>query len=198
MARPRIHGERTAAELIDAAERIVETEGLEALSVRLVASEVGATTRAVYSLFASKDGLVVALGTRAFDLLGAAVAELPVTTNPSRDLVLAGLTFRRFAREHPALFRLAVQRKDLPLQLGSEFAASADRALGELRERVIRLYEAEQLGDRSIEDAVWEFHAMCEGLAAVDARCSAAGLDSDRVWEDALTSLIRGWSAGPH
>ena len=84
MGRPREHDESTAAALLDAAERAVEVEGLAALSVRGVAHDVGTTTRAVYSLFGSKDGLVVALGARAFDLLGAAVGALPRRTIPLR------------------------------------------------------------------------------------------------------------------
>ena len=66
MGRPREHDERTAERLLDAAERIVEAKGLDSLSVRVVAHATGTTTRAVYSLFGSKDGLVVALGKRAF------------------------------------------------------------------------------------------------------------------------------------
>jgi AcrR family transcriptional regulator len=71
MGRPRAYDERVASVLLEAAERIVEAEGLDALSVRRVANEIAVTTRAVYSLFGSKDGLVVALGARAFDLLRA-------------------------------------------------------------------------------------------------------------------------------
>lgn len=195
MGRPRVHDERTAAALIDAAERIVAEEGIDALSVRRVAREVGTTTRAVYSLFSSKEGLVVAIGARAFELLGSRVGEVPRTHDPACDLVLAGLEFRRFAREHPALFRIGVQRTDVPSLLAREFADTAYRALGKLRELVSRLHGSGQLGDRPIEDAIWEFHALCEGLAAIEARCLMAGLDSDRLWEDALSSLVRGWAA---
>jgi AcrR family transcriptional regulator len=196
MGRPRVHNERTVAELVDAAERIVESEGLDALSVRRVAREAGTTTRAVYSLFSSKEGLVVALGTRAFELLGSAAASLPLSDDPRQDLVLAGLTFRGFAREHPALFRIGVQRIDVPPELGREFAATSSRAFDELRTLVGRLRETGDLGERSVEDATLEFHALCEGLAAVDARCLAAGLVTGGIWEDAVSSLIRGWSSG--
>jgi AcrR family transcriptional regulator len=178
------------------AEHIAEQEGLAALSVRRVAHEVGTTTRAVYSLFGSKEGLVVALGARAFDLLGATVAALPQTDYPVADLVQAGLVFRRFAREHPALFSIGVQRIDVPLDSGREFAGAAYRALGVLHERVSRLGEAGQLGPRTVEAAGWEFHALCEGLAAMEARdvrCNIQREDADRMWADALSALIRGW-----
>src|SRR5215471_13015579 len=109
MGRKRVHDEHTAEALLDAAERIVEAEGVEALTVRRVADAVGTTTRAVYSVFGSKDGLVVALGRRAFELLGAEIDAFPATRDPAADLVEAGVrVFRRFAIEHPALFRIGV------------------------------------------------------------------------------------------
>jgi AcrR family transcriptional regulator len=70
MGRPREHDDRTAAMLLSAAETIVEQDGPEALSVRRVANDVGTTTRAVYSLFDSKGGLIAALAAHGFDLLG--------------------------------------------------------------------------------------------------------------------------------
>src|SRR5215210_2966300 len=132
MGRPREHDESTASALLEAAERTVEAAGVQALSVRGVARDVGTTTRAVYSLFGSKDGLVVALGARAYELLGAAVAALPKTDDPAADLVQAGLVFRRFAREHPALFMLGVQRALPSRELWDRFRDAASKALSTL------------------------------------------------------------------
>jgi AcrR family transcriptional regulator len=194
MGRPKEHDERTAAALLDAAERIAEQEGLAALSVRRMANEVGTTTRAVYSLFGNKEGLVAALGARAFDLLGASVAALPSTGDPAADLVRAGFVFCRFAREHPALFRIGVQRVDVPPASGRAFADAADRALAVLRARVGRLGDTGRLGHRPLEAAVWEFHALCEGLATVETRCHIRGTDADRLWLDGLSALVHGWA----
>lgn len=84
-------------------------EGLGGLSVRVLADEVGTTTRAIYSLFGSKDGLVASLGARTFDLLGAAVEALPTTQDAGADLVEAGVNgFRPLVVDHPALFKLGV------------------------------------------------------------------------------------------
>jgi AcrR family transcriptional regulator len=205
MGRPREHGEKTASALLDAAERIAEAEGLTALSVRRVAKEVGTTTRAVYSLFGSKDGLVTALGVRAFEFLGKRVAALPRTSDPVMDLVEAGLVFRRFAREHPALFRLAVQHIDVHPESGRGFVDAAYQALAVLHDRVGRLQEGGQLGGRPIEAAAWEFHALCEGLAAMETRGLTRGKDADHSWRDGLSALVYGWGVddttrrrGPH
>jgi AcrR family transcriptional regulator len=193
MARPKEHGERTAVALLDAAEQIVAGEGVDALSVRRVANELGTTTRAIYSLFGSKDGLVVALGARAFDLLGAEVNALPVTDDPAGDLLEAGMTFRRFALSHPALFRLGVQHEAVSAELVRGFAGSAQRALGGLNARITRLAENGQLGARGVSEAILEFHALCEGLAALELRCRMPPDEGERLWRDALGSLVAGW-----
>ena len=172
MGRPREHDDTTAAALA-AAERILDEEGLQALSLRRLAEAADTTTRAVYSLFGSKDGLIVALSQRAFQLLGAAIAELPPSADPSADLVEAGVAvFRRFALEHASLFRLAVQQTIAPPELTGQAQAAAAAAMAGLKAQIERLAEAGLLGGRTIEAAACEFHAVCEGLASRSAASS--------------------------
>ena len=195
MGRPREHDERTAVALLEAAERIVHAAGLEGLSVRGLADDVGTTTRAVYSLFGSKDGLLVALGTRAFEMLGAAIGVLATTDDPAADLVEAGVAvFRRFATEHPALFRIGVQRTLPSPDLAREFSAAATEAFAGLEARMTRVKDAGLLGRRTVRDAACEFHALCEGLAAVELRGVMPPGEEARIWRDALTALVAGFT----
>ena len=151
MGRPREHNQATAAALLEAAERTVQAAGLEGLSVRGLADYVGTTTRAVYSLFGSKDGLLVALGTRAFTMLGAAIAELPATDDPAADLVEAGIAvFRRFATGHPSLFRIAVQQTVGPPELAGNFAQAAAQAFAGLETRVTRVKDSREPARQSL------------------------------------------------
>ena len=196
MGRPREHDQRTAEALLEAAERTVELAGIEALSVRGLAGDVGTTTRAVYSLFGSKDGLLVALGNRAFEMLGAAIAALPTTEDPAADLVEAGVAvFRRFAIGHPSLFRIAVQRTVGPPSLASEVAIARAEAFTGLETRVARVKNAGLIGRRTVGDAACEFHALCEGLAAVELRGLMKTGKEVQIWRDALTALIAGFAA---
>jgi AcrR family transcriptional regulator len=149
----------------------------------------------VYSLFTSKDGLVVGLGARAFDLLGAAVDALPRTDDPVMDLVEAGLVFRRFALAHPALFRIGVQRIDISGELVRGFLGAADHALTGLHERIRRVGDSGRLGNRSVAAAAWEFHALCEGCAALELRCTMPDDEVKEMWRDGLHSLVAGWRA---
>src|SRR3954452_7503778 len=112
VGRRREHDDKTAAALLDAAERTIADGGVDALSLREVAHDAGTTTRAVYSLFGSKDALLGALGVRAFNLLQREIEALPATDQPWNDVVEVALVFRRFAVEHPALFAVAFHRAD--------------------------------------------------------------------------------------
>ena len=195
MARPKEHGEHIAAALLEAAEQIVEADGLDALTVRRIAKEVGTTTRAVYSVFGSKDGLVVALGGRAFDLLREHIEALPATPDPAADLVEAGVSvFRLFAIEHPSLFKIGVQRALPAPGLFAGFRASAERALAELEALVGRLAAAGGICDRTVRDAARGFHSLCEGLAAMELRGALPVGDEVRIWRDALTALVQGFA----
>ncbi len=194
MGRPRLHDRTTAAALLDAAERIIESEGVEALTVRRVAQEISATTRAVYSSLGSKQALISGLGVRAFDLLGEMVKALPLTEDPADDLVTAGVSgFRAWALGHPALFRLGVQCTDVPTEAYPDIGAAAERSLVALHHRLHRLQQDGGLGARSLALATLEFHATCEGLAAIELRHPFQPEDGLYIWTDTLRSLIAGW-----
>ena len=197
VGRPKEHDQRTAAALLAAGERAVTAGGLEALSVRGVAAEVDTTTRAVYSLFGSRDGLIAALGAHAYDLLRAAIEQLPVTADPQADPVKAGLVFRRFAIEHPALFSIGIQRTLPSSGLWPQFRAAANDALAVLSRRLVRLQEGDLLGQRTVRDATVQFHSLCEGLAALELRATFPPDDAERIWRDALTALIAGFAITP-
>jgi AcrR family transcriptional regulator len=196
MGRPKEHDERTGAALLDAAERIVAADGLGAVSVRALADEVGTTTRAIYSLFGSKDGLIAALGARTFDLLAAAVDALPTTRDPGADLVEAGVNgFRRLVVDHPALFQLGIQQTHATDEELVEIRAAAARAWTVLQTRVTRIQQQGRLGTRSVDEAATAFHALCEGLAALEIRCAfPAEAIAEHLWRSALTALVRGFN----
>jgi AcrR family transcriptional regulator len=193
MGRPREHDAQTASALLAAAERTVQEQGADALSVRGVANEVGTTTRAVYSLFGSKDGLIAALGARAFDLLRAGLDALPRTDDARADLVEAGLMFRRVAIGHPSLFAIGVQQS-LDAASSPTVRAAAAAALAELKQRVRRLADGGALGGRSVDDATVQFHALCEGFAALELRGALPAAEAERTWRNGLAALLSGFA----
>ena len=201
MGRPREHDERTRAALLAAAEQIVAERGPAALSVRAVAEAAGTSTRAVYSLFGSKDGLLVeALARDAFRFLFTEIEKLGETGDPVADLIAVGVpVFRRLVREHPALYRIAFQRIVPGLDAGPELTAARQRAWSQLVAKVERLERAGLLGDKAAPEAALEFNAMLEGLANAELRGAVLRLlpegNEEETWRNALATLVRGFAA---
>ena len=165
--------------------------------------EAGTTTRAVYSLFGSKDGLLVeALASRAFEFLYAEIARLPRPKDPVADLVTIGVrTFRRLVLEHPGLYRIAFQRIVPGLGAGPELTEARQKAWEQLLGRIARLEAAGGLGETSLEEAAIALIAMFEGLGNAELRGNVlrtlpAGRE-EQVWRDSLERLVRGFGARP-
>jgi AcrR family transcriptional regulator len=200
VGRPREHNDETRVALRTAAERIVAEGGPGALSVRAVADEAGTTTRAVYSVFGSKDGLVDTLAQTAFEFLFTEIDALRKTNDPAADLVAVGVeVFRRLVRERPALYRIAFQRVVPGLRAGPELTAARQRAFSQLQGKIGRLEDAGLLGDTSVSDATVAFEAMMEGLANAELRGATLSIlpqgAEERAWRDALVALLRGFRA---
>jgi hypothetical protein len=57
-----------------------------------------------------------------------------------------------------------------------------------------RVKVAGLLGSRSVREAACQFHALCEGLAAVELRGLMTPGEEMRIWRDALTALVAGFA----
>jgi AcrR family transcriptional regulator len=193
MGRRRRHDESTATSLLDAAEKTIARDGVDALSLRDVASDAGTTTRAVYTLFGSKEALLGELGSRAFGLLGEEIAALPTTDRPADDLIEVALVFRRFATGHPALFSVVFHRADPAVW--PRFRDAAGDALEELHKRFKPLQDDGLLGDRDVWEAAAQFRALAEGIAWFELRGTPFTHDPETFWRSAFQALIAGFAA---
>ena len=204
VGRPKVHDEETRAALRAAAEQLVAEGGAAAFSVRAVAQRAGTSTRAVYTLFGSKEGLLVdALAQEAFTFLADGMDELVETDDPAADLVEVGTSvFRRLVLEHPALYRIAFQRIVPTFQAGPELTAARERSLAGLLAKVQRVADGGLLGNTSVRDGAVAYNAMAEGLANSELRGTILRIlpegDEERAWRDSLTALVRGFNSnGP-
>ena len=204
VGRPREHDEAVGEALLDAAEQLLVDGGIDAVSVRAVALGADTTTRAVYSRFASKAGLVNALGERGYLLLANYVGSLVPTDDPAADLVAAGvLGFRRFAVERPHLFRLTFERT-VPDFTGDPTVYPALRASYDALARwIVRAQEAGVVAERPVPEVAFIFHSTCQGLATnellrrrppegVGLWANTRDLDAVDMWEAAMHALVRG------
>jgi len=193
VGRPSEHDDTTRAALLAAAERLIDEGGPDAASVRAVADEVGTSTRAIYSVFGSKQGLLEALATRLFEDLNEAIDAVPLTDDPAADLVAAGMqAFRKTVLAHPSLYRLVFLRVVPDLELGPDFGQVAYEAFGRMQALVERVAP----DGPAVHQRALAFHALTEGLASMEVRGQMLDqVDAERVWREALTALVRGFES---
>jgi hypothetical protein len=95
------------------------------------------------------------------------------------------------------MFRVAVQRTVGPRELDEAFRPTRIQALHGLRARVERLAQAGLLNGRLVRDVIRQFHALCEGLAALELRGVIPQQEGARIWQDALSALVTGFASPP-
>ncbi|PZR36535.1 TetR/AcrR family transcriptional regulator [Caulobacter segnis] len=125
-SRPYHHGDLSRA-LVEAARKILETDGPAALSLRGVAREAGVSPAAPYHHFKDKAELLEAVAHEGWVELDAALSKARTATeDPRTRMTNIGVAYVCFARDNPALYRVMYDRsrdKDaLPDQLKDDGA----------------------------------------------------------------------------
>jgi len=159
-----LRGAARREQILDVAEAVLETEGIEALTMRRLADDLGMQPPSLYKHWRNKADLLAALQERA---LLAFAAEME---GVAHDLRAIGARYRTWAVAHPALYELVTRR---PLARGAlgpgvEQAASAPllAAVG---------------GDEDRARAAW---AAAHGLVDLErADRFPPGADLDAAWD---------------
>jgi len=134
--------------LLRTALALLEEEG-SVPSLRAVARAANVSAMAPYRHFEDKAALLAAVADRGFALLGDALSTADTHTDPREALYGQGVAFTRFARTHPALFRLmfgphhgragsaAIVRADEVLERRASELAPDNRAAAKLACRAL-------------------------------------------------------------
>jgi AcrR family transcriptional regulator len=195
MGRPKEHDEATRERLLDAAERLSATHGWDALTVRGLAEEAGTSTRALYALFGSKQGLEQALHEVMFTRLRDLIQGRELSDDPRQDLINLSLAYRRWAIERPERYALAMHRfvGQRRRPRSPEGVAVSRAALQELRDAVQRCDDAGLLGgDREAEDVVTQLRATVHGLAEFE-NLGILAPDPEAHWVTVVSALLDGY-----
>lgn len=85
---------------------IIETDGVENLSLREVSRRLGISHQAPYKHFASRDHILAEIVSRAFDTFAAYLDAQPRSDDPHATLEGMGRAYFAYARSHPLQYRL--------------------------------------------------------------------------------------------
>lgn len=159
-------------EVIDAAERILEAEGMSALTMRRLGEELAMRAPSLYKHVAGKPEIEAALQERALRQVGAALAA----AGPGlRGLAAA---YRSWATTHPRLYDLATRR---PLRRDDMTTAAEAHA----EEPLLAVLG----GNRDTARALW---GVAHGLVDLElAGRFPPDADLDAAWDAAMRAFSR-------
>jgi len=112
----------TRDRLVAAALAVLERDGPAAIQARTLASEIGASTMAVYTHFGGMPKLIEAVMREGLARFAEHTRAVPHTDDPMADLIAGGLAYGEFAMQNPQLYRLLFGLSDL----GAGHKLSAD------------------------------------------------------------------------
>ncbi len=101
----------TREKILAAARELFLREGFEAVSMRKIAHAIEYTPAAIYTHFADKTQLMMALGESDFRLLREAMRGLDELADPVERLLAGGRAYVRFAFDHPHHYKLMFMTK---------------------------------------------------------------------------------------
>jgi AcrR family transcriptional regulator len=115
--------------LIDAAERLFARHGLEAVTLRQLAAEVGVSPMTPYRYFADKDAILAAVRTRAFNRHAEALElAFAAGVSPIERANAVGQAYLAFALGNPDAYRLMFDVKQPSAERYPELVAAGDRS----------------------------------------------------------------------
>jgi AcrR family transcriptional regulator len=106
-------------EILDAARKLVQEEGIKGLTMRALGRAVGVTAPTLYDYFPSKEAVLDALFIQGTQLLGRAFDDAIAATPPGQERLRAiAIAYRQFALDHPDLYFLIFGRVDASYRPG--------------------------------------------------------------------------------
>lgn len=147
--------------------RIIESEGVEALSLREVARRLKVSHQAPYKHFANRDHILAEIVKRAFDAFAQYLDSQAPSDNVEGDMRRLGEAYLLYARSHPLQYRLMFGTPLPDASAHPEMMASARHAFDVLRNCLLRL--AAQRGASASDAEVDAVFLWCglHGLASI-------------------------------
>lgn len=176
--------------VIDAAARIADVDGLDAVTLARVAGELGVRAPSLYNHVEGHGGLMRGLTVRGVRELTAALRDAAVGRSGADALAATARAYRAFAHAHPGLYAASVAA---PAPGDPEHRAAAQESV-EVVFAVLRGWSLE--GDDAVHIAR-AFRSAIHGFVALEA---AGGfgipVDLDESFERLVATLADGLATG--
>ncbi|MGW0180672.1 TetR/AcrR family transcriptional regulator [Nocardia sp. NPDC003345] len=198
MTRTSYHHGALRDELLAASLRLIETEGIAAVSLRRVAREAGVSPGAPYHHFADRAALLADLATQGFRLLaGQLTAARTAAAAPDEALVAICHSYIRFAQDQPGYFRLMFRPELSQPDKHPDTRAAGEAAFDVLAEAVRDCVTAGTLEPERAQSVTITIWALGHGMASLrldgqlDKRGALLGTSANVLVDSVLDNLDR-------
>jgi AcrR family transcriptional regulator len=178
----------TRVEILVAARELLLEVGPEALSLRQVARRADFSPAALYTYFASRDELIVALFAESFERLDAFLRRVPLDLPPEKRVVELGMAYLHFAQENPMDLRCilsATALKDLPSSSGVGLGLGAAHLIAQTYREGIEQGVFATDPPLSAAEMTYATWALAHGMAVL------TGIDLSEVSEEVAAAPRR-------
>ena len=191
--------EAVSRSILDAARELFVAEGYSNVSIRKIAEKIEYSPAAIYSYFASKDDIFLALAEEGFRLLFASTGDCEPKENRVETIRAGFWHLYDFSKQHPEYFSLMFVDRSVPrisqdwqrfgfvremkkriAELIGEAIANGDFPAGTQPDGVFRILNAAIMGVAVMR--------LCDRLAP--------GEDADALARDTLNAALTGLRAG--
>jgi len=187
------------ASILDAARDLFIAEGYQSVSIRKIAERIEYSPAAIYSYYASKDDIFLALAAEGFHRLDDKVQAAMSTGDPLENVRGCWWAFYEFSQEQPAYFQLMFVDRSVPRITqqweGFEFLQQMlNNAVTAIQPAIDAGAFPNTLSPNAAMHMLW---ASLIGPAIVGLRHRlASGEDYDALARDVLNATIAGLQAG--
>ncbi|GHG45119.1 TetR/AcrR family transcriptional regulator [Streptomyces hydrogenans] len=190
----RVGQDAVRAAFLDCAISLLVAEGPAALTMRRLASDVGSSTKVLYTMFGGKEGLVDALYREGFVRLRRTQEQVPRGEDPLAYLIELGRVYRESALAAPGYYRLMFERPVPGFQPSAEALAVAETAFGASASAVHACMEAGILRPGDAHESSKLFWAAAHGAVSLELAGHFAPAEAGPRYEALLAALGRAFS----
>jgi len=183
--------------VIDAAVRIIGSDGTDSLTVRRLAAEADVAPMTIYNRFGDMHGVFDAVFQHGFSLFTEQLRNHALEGDPIISLHQLGKTYRAFALKNPDLYRFMFLSEIVDLEPSPESALAAAQAFDVLFSLVQRALAAQRLRKGQPAVIAQQIWATCHGAVALELLGMAEFAGPDETYDALLITLLRGLLKNP-
>ena len=176
----------TKEEVIDAAMKIVETNGSENLTARMLGAELNSSTRPIFTVFDGMDDVLEEVYKRANAVYGRYINDGLKERLAFRGV---GLSYIRFASEHPQLFRLLFMKERSRRPDAKNILRGIEEHYEQIMSSIVNEYG---ISDPVAEELYFDLWVFSHGIAVmtVTGVCKFSENRIEQMLTDVFTALL--------